>query len=128
MQAWTFTGPPFPTTLELVTLPESTAPLQPFQVVIQVEAAGLNPVDVQLANLPIFKLAALSYLKGIGSDYAGKIIAKGSGVTRFKVGDEVLGCSLAAVCSPLLLLHFQLSVSDHFTMCINSSVNPSHDH
>lgn len=53
--AWSYTSPPFPSTLKLVPVSPPTE-LGPTQVLIQVAAAGLNPVDVQLANASIFRL------------------------------------------------------------------------
>ncbi|KAK4704200.1 hypothetical protein P7C70_g2011, partial [Phenoliferia sp. Uapishka_3] len=58
-KAWSYTTPPFPSTFKLVpvTPPEK---LEPTQLLIEVHAASLNPVDVQLANASIFKLSAMS--------------------------------------------------------------------
>lgn len=63
--------------------------LQPDELLVQVHAAGLNPIDnmVPVGTFkPVlhFKLPAV-----LGSDLAGVVIEVGSRVTRFKPGDEV---------------------------------------
>jgi NADPH:quinone reductase-like Zn-dependent oxidoreductase len=64
--------------------------LQPDELLVQVHAAGVNPIDnmVPVGTFkPVlhFKLPAT-----LGSDLAGMVIEVGSRVTRFKPGDEVL--------------------------------------
>jgi NADPH:quinone reductase-like Zn-dependent oxidoreductase len=59
------------------------------QVVVRNHAVAVNPVDWKL---PIF--GAFAWLKFpfvLGTDSAGEIVEIGSKVTRFKVGDRVLG-------------------------------------
>lgn len=63
--------------------------LQPDELLVQVHAAGLNPIDnmVPVGTFkPVlhFKLPAV-----LGSDLAGVVIEVGSRVSRFKPGDEV---------------------------------------
>ncbi|OWQ87413.1 NADP-dependent oxidoreductase [Roseateles terrae] len=63
--------------------------LQPDELLVQVYAAGLNPIDNMIpvgTFKPVmsFKLPAV-----LGSDLAGVVIEVGSKVTRFKPGDEV---------------------------------------
>jgi NADPH:quinone reductase-like Zn-dependent oxidoreductase len=63
--------------------------LKPDEILVQVHAVGLNPVDTMIpkgAFKPIlrFKLPAT-----MGSDLAGVVAEVGTRVTRFKVGDEV---------------------------------------
>lgn len=63
--------------------------LQPDELLVQVHAAGLNPIDNMIpvgSFKPVlhFKLPAT-----LGSDLAGVVIEVGSRVTRFKPGDEV---------------------------------------
>lgn len=63
--------------------------LQPDELLVQVHAAGLNPIDnvVPVGTFkPVlhFKLPAV-----LGSDLAGVVVDVGSRVTRFKPGDEV---------------------------------------
>ncbi|KDE06066.1 hypothetical protein MVLG_03618 [Microbotryum lychnidis-dioicae p1A1 Lamole] len=96
--AWTHATPPFGSTLRKHTFKPST--LSPTQLLIEVDRAAANPVDVQIANSSVFKLAALSYPKGIGEDYAGIVIAQGREVIEFAVGDTVLGFYLTALGKP----------------------------
>jgi NADPH:quinone reductase-like Zn-dependent oxidoreductase len=78
-----------PEVLELAEVPVPE-PI-PTEVQVRVHAAGINPVD--------FKTRAGKGMAGvlggppftIGWDVAGTVTAIGSGVTRFRVGDEVLG-------------------------------------
>ena len=63
--------------------------LQPDELLVQVHAAGVNPIDniVPVGTFkPVlhFKLPAV-----LGSDLAGVVVDVGSRVTRFKPGDEV---------------------------------------
>lgn len=63
--------------------------VKPDEILVQVYAAGLNPIDYMIrkgAFKPILKLQLPATL---GSDLAGVVVAVGSRVTRFKVGDAV---------------------------------------
>ncbi|ORY73418.1 hypothetical protein BCR35DRAFT_307148 [Leucosporidium creatinivorum] len=101
-QAWSHAAPPFPTTVQLVDVTPPTAEqLKPTEVLIEVVAASLNPVDVQLANASVFRLSALAKPTAIGADFSGRILAKGSAVTEFATGDEVLGMSFTALGRPI---------------------------
>ncbi|RDW85958.1 zinc-binding alcohol dehydrogenase-containing protein cipB [Coleophoma crateriformis] len=64
---------------------------KPDEIVVESRAVAVNPVDVgvQLMGPAIFPF--LKYPAIIGFDVAGEVIEVGSGVTRFKVGDRVLG-------------------------------------
>ncbi|GJN92221.1 hypothetical protein Rhopal_005251-T1 [Rhodotorula paludigena] len=95
-RAWTHSSPPFPSTLSLQQqTPPTPAHLQPHQILVEVHAAALNPVDVQFCNLPIFRLPALSYPRGIGCDFAGVVLAKGKDVKDLEMGAQVMGVSMA---------------------------------
>ncbi|KAL8283659.1 hypothetical protein RQP46_005454 [Phenoliferia psychrophenolica] len=109
-QAWSYTSPPFPSTFALVPVTPPSE-LKETQVLIEVAAAGLNPVDVQLANAGIFKLAALSYPKGLGADFSGRVVAKGSAVS-FDVGDEVFGLCFEALGKPMETCLSQILLAD----------------
>lgn len=74
--------------LGFIDLPEPTA--GPGQVLVKVRAAALNYRDLLLAKgqyNPRLKLPRV-----LGSDAAGEVVAVGEGVSRFKVGDAVVGC------------------------------------
>jgi NADPH:quinone reductase-like Zn-dependent oxidoreductase len=73
--------------LEFTDLPRPA--IKPDEILVQVHAAGLNPIDYMIPKgdfkpLMPFKLPAV-----MGSDLAGVVIEVGSGVRRFKVGDAV---------------------------------------
>lgn len=57
------------------------------EVVIDVQAIGVNPVETYIRAGTYPKLPQLPYTPG--GNVAGKIISCGAGVTRFKVGDRV---------------------------------------
>jgi NADPH:quinone reductase-like Zn-dependent oxidoreductase len=65
--------------------------IKPDEILVQVHAAGLNPIDIMIPKgmfkpiLP-FKLPAT-----MGSDLAGVVVQVGASVRRFKVGDAVFG-------------------------------------
>lgn len=61
---------------------------------IEVHAASLNPVDIQLMNLPIWNLPPMNYEKGVGCDFSGRILRAGS-KSGLSVDDEVFGLQLA---------------------------------
>lgn len=66
-----------------------TPTLQPDELLVQVHAAGLNPIDNMIPQ-GTFKLVMKFQLPAVmGSDLAGVVVAVGSRVTRFKPGDEV---------------------------------------
>lgn len=52
-RAWTHSTPPFPSTLSLIQQsPPKPADLKPHEILVEVVTAALNPVDVQVKNLP----------------------------------------------------------------------------
>ncbi len=63
------------------------------EVLIRVEAAGVNPVDwkTRAGNSPPRRLFAPGQPVILGWDVAGKVEAAGAGVTRFAPGDRVFG-------------------------------------
>ncbi len=68
------------------------------EVLIRVRAAGVNPADwAVMSGLPYIARPVYGLRKpkvGVrGTDVAGQVEAVGSGVTRFKPGDEVFGAS-----------------------------------
>ncbi|WP_067825599.1 NADP-dependent oxidoreductase [Actinomadura kijaniata] len=82
-----------PEALEVVEVPEPVP--GPGQVRIRVAAAAVNPVDALTRSglmTEFGELAAGSRpAYGIGWDAAGTVDAVGEGVTRFAVGDQVIG-------------------------------------
>ena len=68
------------------------------QVLVRVRAAGVNPADwAVMSGLPYIARPVYGLRRpkiGVrGTDVAGYVAAVGSGVTRFKPGDEVFGAS-----------------------------------
>jgi len=61
------------------------------QILIKVKAAGVNPVDLvfRSGKHPLVKNIKLPWIPGL--DVSGEILEVGEGVSRFKVGDRVMG-------------------------------------
>lgn len=64
---------------------------QPNQVLIQLKAAGINPVDTKIRSRGIFYPDSMPAI--IGCDGAGIVQEVGREVTNFKPGDEVYFCA-----------------------------------
>jgi NADPH:quinone reductase-like Zn-dependent oxidoreductase len=79
-------------TLSEVPVPEVGAG----NVLVRVEAAGLNPVDNAIAAGVMAGMIPHEYPLVLGRDAAGTVTAVGEGVTHVAVGDEVLGHVLLA--------------------------------
>jgi NADPH:quinone reductase-like Zn-dependent oxidoreductase len=58
------------------------------QILVKNHAVAINPIDGKLQALAIYPLP---YPTILGQDVAGKIVAVGPNVTRFKKGDRVIG-------------------------------------
>ena len=81
--------------------------LEADEVLIQVAAVAINPSEWKVSrcstdsrgehlNLTILKFQDFAYLPVdyphvLGSDAAGTVVQVGSGITRFKTGDRVIG-------------------------------------
>lgn len=68
--------------------------LEPGQVLVDVMAAGVNPVDAYVATGTYAMKPDLPYTPGM--DAAGVVREVGSGVTQVAVGDRVIVCGTAA--------------------------------
>lgn len=95
IKAWTYTQGGYPSAVHQTTIPVPAPekPLSPTQLRVRVKAAALNPIDVQLINIPLWPYIPSSLVapeKGIGEDFAGVVEQAGS-ATGFKPGDHVLG-------------------------------------
>jgi NADPH:quinone reductase-like Zn-dependent oxidoreductase len=88
-KAWTYTTPGYPECLRQ-TASTLQATLSPTEIQVQIKAAALNPVDIQLMNVPLWSLPYLNYAKGIGADFSG-IVLKAGAESEFNAGDEVFG-------------------------------------
>ncbi|HWE65411.1 MAG TPA: NADP-dependent oxidoreductase [Acidimicrobiales bacterium] len=63
----------------------------PGQVVVKVVAAGINPGEAAIREGLLHAMFPATFPSGEGSDLAGIVAEVGPDVTRFDVGDEVLG-------------------------------------
>ncbi len=59
------------------------------QVLIEVHAAGVNPIDYKIINGALKKISKLTFPAAIGFDVSGIVREKGSNVRHLKIGDEV---------------------------------------
>jgi NADPH2:quinone reductase len=74
---------------------EQPSPTGPGEILVRVEACGLNYVDRALATGAMSQPSAHGGPCICGMDAAGTVIASGDRVTRFAVGEEVFGHFLA---------------------------------
>ncbi len=62
---------------------------KPDEILVQVHAAGLNPVDNKIREGKMKPLLRFQLPATLGSDLAGVVLEAGRDVTRFKPGDAV---------------------------------------
>jgi NADPH:quinone reductase-like Zn-dependent oxidoreductase len=63
----------------------------PGEVLVRVKAAAANPMDWKIRNGEMKIMTGRKFPRGLGHDFAGVVAAVGDGVSRLRVGDEVLG-------------------------------------
>lgn len=63
------------------------------QVLVGVVAAGINPGEIAIRSGAMQQMFPASFPSGQGSDFAGRVVEVGPGVSGFAPGDEVLGWS-----------------------------------
>ncbi len=63
------------------------------QVLVRVATAGINPGEIAIRNGAMEQMFPAAFPSGQGSDFAGRVVEVGPGVTGFAPGDEVLGWS-----------------------------------
>ena len=63
--------------------------LRPDEILVQVHAAGLNPIDYMIPKGTFKPMLKFQLPATLGSDLAGLVVEVGSRVTRFKPGDAV---------------------------------------
>jgi len=78
-----------PEVLEVVELP--TPDPGPGEVLVAVRATDLNPVDLAMRDGLLAGVIGEPFPLGLGWDVAGTVEAVGDGVTRWSVGDHVVG-------------------------------------
>lgn len=64
------------------------------QIVVKAGAVAINPVDYFKQDMGEFLFSWIKYPTILGEDVAGEVVEVGAGVTRFKVGDRVVGHAL----------------------------------
>jgi NADPH:quinone reductase-like Zn-dependent oxidoreductase len=70
------------------------------EIVIKVGAVAVNPVDWAIQDLGPNLFPWIKYPIIVGSDVAGEVAEVGPGVSRFKVGDRVVGHGLGVRNNP----------------------------
>jgi NADPH2:quinone reductase len=63
----------------------------PGQLLVRIAAAAANPADLRSLSGVMGPLAPLTFPYVPGIDFAGEVVATGTGVTRFRSGDAVFG-------------------------------------
>jgi NADPH:quinone reductase-like Zn-dependent oxidoreductase len=76
--------------------PAPYTPPKADELVVRNRALGINPVDWMTVPLGDLFFPWLRYPFVLGSDVAGEVVAVGDAVSRFKVGDRVLGHAVGA--------------------------------
>ncbi|WP_207282257.1 NAD(P)-dependent alcohol dehydrogenase [Pseudomonas sp. FW300-N2F2] len=61
------------------------------EVAVKVRFAAINPIDWKLRSGQMKIVTGRSFPRAMGMDFSGVVMAVGSNVTRFKVGDAVFG-------------------------------------
>jgi len=61
------------------------------QVLVEVYAAGINPIDYKIRAGYLKEYVPLQFPVTIGGDFSGVIVALGNNISNFKIGDEVYG-------------------------------------
>ncbi|RTQ53288.1 NAD(P)-dependent alcohol dehydrogenase [Hymenobacter gummosus] len=61
------------------------------QLLIQVKAASINPLDWKIYRGEMKLLSGSTFPKGVGIDFAGIVAQVGAGVTDYRAGDAVFG-------------------------------------
>ncbi|KAI1341239.1 alcohol dehydrogenase [Xylariaceae sp. FL0016] len=93
VKSWTYTTAGYPETLQLHDTQVPAEPA-PNHILVEVKAAALNPVDIQMMNLFVNSLPGFQATKIVGRDLAGVVLAAAPG-TSFEKGDEVMGVTMA---------------------------------
>lgn len=75
----------------LVVQEAPTVPPGPYEILVEVRAVAINPVDYSIAQLGQKIFPWLSYPRQAGFDAAGSVIEVGDEVSRFRIGQRVVG-------------------------------------
>ena len=75
---------------EKVTVGEVATPvLQDDDVMVEIQAASVNPLDLKIRNAEVKFIVSYSFPLILGHDLAGVVCATGKNVTQYAVGDKV---------------------------------------
>lgn len=69
--------------------PMPALPLKADEILVEIKAAGVNPVDYKMASghySLVMPIKQFPYI--VGNDGAGSVVAIGSAVKKFKIGDQ----------------------------------------
>jgi NADPH:quinone reductase-like Zn-dependent oxidoreductase len=66
-------------------------PLSKGKILVEVHAAGVNPVDWKIREGYLQERAPLEFPAALGGDFSGLVVEVGEGVSGFKKGEEVYG-------------------------------------
>jgi len=78
-----------PSNLEVTDVPDPTP--GPGQLLVGIEAAALNPIDLKLITGALRETMPVTFPHLIGMDGSGAVTGTGDGVTGFSEGDAVVG-------------------------------------
>ena len=115
-QAWVYYEQgPLAQTLQKTTLTVDTQ-LGANEVLVEVKAVALNPVDIQLGNIPQWMAtwllaAGVNKAKVPAGDFSGIIVRIGEEVSKYKTGDEVFGLSMSIVGNGCLVQYMKIAES-----------------
>lgn len=90
VKSWVHTTTPYPDTLRL-TDTKMVANPEPHHILVKVYASSINPVDIQLMNLPLFNLPFMNGEKLLARDFSGTVLATSPEINDLQIGDEVCG-------------------------------------
>jgi NADPH:quinone reductase-like Zn-dependent oxidoreductase len=104
---------PLTQTLQQTNIPIDTQ-LGPNEVIVEIKAAALNPVDIQVGNIPQWianwiLFTGINKAKIPSADFSGVIHKIGTNVTKYKIGDEVFGLNLSLTGNGCLSQYIKLS-------------------
>ena len=110
---------------ETMTIGQRPVPkIEANQVLIEVAAAGVNPVDFHIRNGMIADTGTHTLPLILGWDAAGKVVAKGENVSQHEIGDEVFvfaPIDKQGVYAEFLAVDADLVVSKPKTLTMNES-------
>jgi NADPH:quinone reductase-like Zn-dependent oxidoreductase len=113
-QAWVYYEQgPLTQTLQQINIPIDTQ-LGPNEVIVEIKAVALNPVDIQAGNIPQWianwiLFTGTNKAKIPAADFSGVIYKIGTNVTKYKIGDEVFGLNISVTGNGCLSQFIKLS-------------------